>query len=226
MRPILFSLGSLNFYSYGFLAAIGFIVGGLVIDYLAKKKKLLTSKHREFFLIDALLLALASGLIGARLTYIVLYNFIFQVEPLSQVGNLLTGGFVYYGGILTGFLALYWWFHRYEMQNIRWYDVIIVGLMVSYTFSEIGGYLNDGLVIRLAGFVGGIVLTGFAYLTFLAEKKPGRAVFSTLLVFFIFKFFLGFWAAEPVVWIGLGLGQWASLAGALIVGYLFSRQFK
>lgn len=226
MRPILFSLGSLNFYSFGFFAALGYILSGMVIHRLAKKKRLLTSKHREYFLLDALLLALVSGIVGARLTYILTYNVLFRIDPLAEVTNLLGGGFVFYGGAAIALGVFYWWFKKHDMLNWAWFDVIITGLLVSMAFTGFASYLNDGQLLHVAEMVGYSVLAGVAYQTFRVEKAAGRTFVISLLLIFLFRFFLGFWEIERIEWIGLGFGQWVSLGGMLLVARIIYKDLK
>lgn len=218
MRPILFSLGSLNFYSYGFFAALGFIAGGAIIEYLAKKKKLLTSKHRQYFLIDALLLALIIGIISSRLLYILIYNLIFRVEPFSLVSNLLGGGFVFFGGLLAGLLVVHYWLKDEGLPTLAWFDPIMVGVTVGLTISEIGGYLNDGSIDHVIGFFGSLVVATISYNVCRTEKANGKNFFITLFLLFLLTFFLGFWRTEQLQWVGLGLSQYISLIGMLVLG--------
>lgn len=226
MRPILFSLGRLNFYSYGFFTALGFIIGGIAIDYLAKKKKLITKRQREFFVIDALLFALIVGIIAARLGYIVLYNLIFRLEPFA-FDQLIGGGFVFYVGLAASLVALRWWLREEEKPLLAWYDVIIVGVLLGNGLSEVGGYLNDGAVVHIAGSIGNLCLAGLMYALLMTEKKrPGLTFWTGLFSLFLLIFFLGFWRDEKLIWFGLTFGQWASLAGLAGTGTLATRYLK
>ncbi len=207
MRPILFALGKVNFYSYGFFTAFGFMAGGAVIDYLAKRKRLITSRHTEYFVIDALLVSLIAAILASRLSYSIVYSLIFRFEPF----NLLQGGFAYYPGLATGIWVFIYWIRRTETNVLRWLDALMVGILFGTGISEIGGYLNDGQIAHLGALIGTAVLAGFAYRLFMAERTPGRTFFSSLLLLFILYFFLGFWQSEKVVWAGLNLTQWVSL---------------
>ncbi len=220
MRPILFSLGRLNFYSYGLFTAIGFIAGGAVVDYLARRKRLLTKKHRDYFLIDGLLIALMAAIVSARLAFIVLYNLIFKIETFT---SLLTGGFVFYAGLFVGLLTFAWWIRRAELPVLRWLDALMTGILVGYTVSQIGGYLNDGLFIHLVGLGGGLVLSGIAYWLYMIERKPGTTFLISLFLLFSFFFFADFWHTESIIWFGLTLGQWVSLVGLAVIGWWRAR---
>lgn len=224
MRPILFSIGRLNFYSYGFFTALGFCLAGFVVTALARKKRLITKK-RQYFLVDALLFSLVVAIVAARLSYIVLYNLILHLEPLAS-GSLLSGGFIFYVGLIAGLIGFSYWIKREEESSLPWLDVAIVGILIGLGFNEIGGYLNDGLVVHLAGIVGSWTLAGLMYLRLITEKRAGQTFWPGLFLLFLLIFFLGFWRTEKVLLVGLNLSQWASLVGMLSLGYLASRALK
>lgn len=221
MRPILFGVWGLNFYAYGFFTALGLLAAGFVINYLARKKRLITKK-RQYFLIDGLLLSLLAGIMAARIGYIVLYNFILDLESLAT-GNLISGGFIFYVGLLVGLIVFRFWVKREEANSLPWFDVLMVGLMVAMGFSEIGGYLNDGLVVHLAGMVGSFALAGLFYVRLATERRAGQTFWPGLFLMFLLFFFLGFWKTEKILLVGLNLTQWASLAAMLSLSYLAGR---
>ena len=226
MRPILFSLGRLNFYSYGFFTALGFIVGGIVIDYLAKKKKLINKKQREYFLIDALLFALVIGILSARLGYIVLYSFIFRLESLALATNLIGGGFVFYIGLAAGLASFSWWIKRQEEPTMPWFDVLMPGILVGIGLSEVGGYLHDGSIVHLASMIGHGALVGISYAILVTERKAGQTFWVALFLLFLLHFFLGFWQLEKLLWYGLNFGQWINLIGIVTISSLAYRKQK
>lgn len=216
MRPILFSVGSLNFYSYGFFTAVGFIAAGIIVDYLARRKRLLTKKHREYFFLDGILLTLVISLVAARISYIVLYSFILRTETLALSNHLLGGGFIFYAGLLAGLAAFYWWIKRHNEPALPWFDILSIAVLVGFGFNEIGGYGNDNAIVHLIGFISSFALAALTYALYITEKKPGLSFRAGFLSLFVLNFFLGFWRQEDILIIGLSLTQWASLIG--IVG--------
>lgn len=226
MRPILFSLGRLNFYSYGFFTALGFILGGVVVDYLARKKKLITKKQREYLLIDGLLFALIVAIVSARVGYILFYSFILRTESIAEASQLLSGGFIFYVGLAAGLAAFAWWIKRKEAAILPWLDVLIVGILVGNGFSEIGGYLNDNSIVHMAGWVGNWAVAGMSYAILVTEKRRGQTFWSGLFLLFLLNFFLGFWRVEEIIWFGLTLGQWASFVGLVGLSFLAFRSLQ
>lgn len=218
MRPILFSFGRLTFYSYGFFTALGIIVGGFILDYLARKKRLVTKKQREYFLMDGLLLAAVSGIFAARLTYIVLYSFIFRTETLDLSGHLLNGGFVFYGGLIAALGAYSWWLKRTDEALMPWFDIIIIAILSGISINEFGGFLNDSMFYHIASSIAYLVMAGLTYIILVTEKRPGLSFRSGLFLLLLVNFFIGFWHEELLMWLGLSLGQWVSLLGLIATG--------
>lgn len=226
MRPILFSVGSLNFYSYGFFAALAFLAAGVLIDYLAGKKRLLQKKQPEYFLIDMLLVSLIAGLISARLGYILLYNLILKTEIFNPSVNLLGGGFIFYLGLAVGLAVMAWWLKRQNEPVAEWLDLTIIAIIAGYAGSEIGGWLNDNQVTHLAGLFGSLAVAIVSYIIWLKEKRPGQTFRTSLFLFFVVSFFVGFWGPTDLLWFGLTLGQWASFLGIVVLGLIHFRLNK
>jgi hypothetical protein len=220
MRPILFSVGSLNFYSYGFFTAVGFIAAGTIVDYLARRKRLLTKKHREYFFLDGILLTLVIALIAARVGYIVLYSLILKTETLALANHLLGGGFIFYAGLLAGLAAFYWWIKRHNEPAMPWFDILSIAVLVGFGFNEIGGYGNDNSVVHLVGLIGSFALAALTYAVYITERKAGLSFRIGFLSLFVLNFFLGFWRNEEILIVGLSLTQWASLIGVIGVSFV------
>mgnify|MGYP003348197185 FL=1 len=69
--PIIFSIGSINFYWYGAMYAVSF----LVIDYLMRTQYFLRSITITKKEIDSLLITLiVAVIVGGRLGYVLFYN--------------------------------------------------------------------------------------------------------------------------------------------------------
>lgn len=221
MRPILFSLGSLNFYSYGALTALGFVAAAYLLRYLAKRKRLYTSKHRDYFLIDTILISLISGVLLARLAYFFLYRDASLVGELSFWRNLVLGGFVFYPGLLGGVTAFWIWLSRHAEPLPNWFDCLIPAIFCGLTFNEFGAYLNDGYEYHLVGSLLNLVFGLTTVQTALIEKKNGRAFWLGLVFLFVSQFFLAFWRTELYQIGVLGLGQIFSLIGIVYASYFF-----
>ena len=99
MKPILFSIGSLNIYGYGLMIALAVVAAVAVAMVRAKY----VYKTDPDLLFNAGIIGIIAGLIGAKLTFWI-------VEIKSVIANPkmlldLGGGFVVYGGIILGILV-------------------------------------------------------------------------------------------------------------------------
>jgi phosphatidylglycerol:prolipoprotein diacylglycerol transferase len=137
MLPILFSIGNIHVYSYGFLISLAFISSFFLIFYLAKKEKLSSN-----FLFEKLFLIFASSLFFGHLFYFIIYReqFInwYQFFFLWQ-------GMVSFGGILGGGAILYFLFRK---NFWSWADIISIGFLLAMAIGRIGCFLvHDHLAI-------------------------------------------------------------------------------
>jgi len=91
MHPILIKLGHVHIYTYGFFVALG-IVAGMWIAVKEGQK----SGIEKDQVMDITFYAVLSGIIGARLFYVVLNFSAFQGDLLSIL-KIWEGGLVFYG---------------------------------------------------------------------------------------------------------------------------------
>jgi len=103
MRPVLLQIGDFKLYSFGLMAALAMIVPGLVIVRpLVKRRGVIAD-----FAYELIVAAGGGGFVGARIYYL--------IENYAAVkadfwGTAFGGiGFVWYGGLIGGFLAVVGW---------------------------------------------------------------------------------------------------------------------
>ena len=99
MKPILFTIGSLNIYGYGMMIALA-VVAAVVVSMIRAKYVYKTDPDLLF---NAGIIGIIFGLIGAKLTY-----WIVEIKAVIANPRMLLdlgGGFVVYGGIILGILA-------------------------------------------------------------------------------------------------------------------------
>ncbi len=145
MFPQLLHIPGLNLtiYSYGLMLVIAFFaaIG------LAKRLGRPVGIDPEV-IVNAALMALIFGVIGARLSH-VLENFAAYTRPdrsilqnLFHMMDLREGGLTFYGGVIlaTPILIVYAW--RKKVPLRLGMDVVAIALMVGLGFGRIGCYLN------------------------------------------------------------------------------------
>ncbi len=95
MYPVLFSIGPLTIHSYGLMLGIAF----LVTTYLASKRAKIFNIPKDT-VSNLTILFLISGVIGARVAYI-LYNMNDFVGRPLQMLMVNKGGLIFYGGLIS-----------------------------------------------------------------------------------------------------------------------------
>lgn len=248
MRPILFSVGSVNFYSYGFFLAVGFIVGVLVLFWLAKiSKQVIDDKDRSEFL-DLILYSVLAGLVCGRIGHIIIFASQYRGVPFWEA--MLRGGFSFYPGLIAGLLIFILLLHRFHKPVWNWLALGMLGLLAGKAVAHIGGYLSGQAIglpspkflafggttypIQLYLLIWTIVgLTVLVAAIFKGRVKNLADVAKSKFVFLFGLFWLALGnflidfllAKKSTVWI-LTLQQWVSLivVALIILWYILMRK--
>lgn len=239
MHPILFKLGPIVIYSYGFFVALGVLSALYVGKYLAKKEDIPPEIFEKIFIF-----AIISGVIGARLFF-----FIYNPEFLKSLKNVLFiwhGGLVWYGGLIFGTLTVLYLIKKYNLKDKIWKIADIAGTIIPlglgfgrigctmagccygipyhgpfaikftdpHSLAPKGVYLFPSQpVSSLANF-----LIFFLLFILYRRKKFDGEIFSLFLILYgTFRFFIEFMRATPKIYFGLSQNQIISLI-FIIVG--------
>ncbi len=143
MQPELIRIFNLSVYSYGLMLIIGFLLATQLAKFLARR----VGQDPEIY-VNAGLIALMAGVIGARLSHVLENLDQYTLPELSFWQNLwnavrLTdGGLTFYGGFLfaTPIVILYGWYKKVNI--LRGMDVVAPALMVGLAIGRIGCFLN------------------------------------------------------------------------------------
>ena len=134
MHPILFSIGGITVYSYGFLIAIGAIAGVAYMVFRGKREVGLTFDQAN----TLFLLIFIAAFVGGK-------AFLFFEEPsayLAQPGRLLSGnGFVFYGSFLFAVPTMAWFFKRNHLDPYKMLDVMSITTCLVHMFGRVGCFM-------------------------------------------------------------------------------------
>ena len=137
-NPVAFSIGSLDIMWYGICIVIG-MLAALALGYFRTEKHGL-SKDRA---LDIFITVVISGVIGARLYYVIFeFNNLYK-DDLKQIFNIRNGGLAIHGAVIFGGLALYIACKCFWKENFwRWADLIAPGLALAQAIGRWGNYFN------------------------------------------------------------------------------------
>ena len=133
----------LPIYGYGFMLVVGFLLAAHFAKYLANRHGL----DGEVF-VNAALLALFTGILGARLSH-VLENLPQYTDPqksawqnLVSMVNLRQGGLTFYGGLLLAFPTLLFYAMKKRVPLRLGMDIAAPCVMIGLAFGRVGCFLN------------------------------------------------------------------------------------
>ncbi len=227
MYPILFKIGSLNFYSHGVFIVLGMAIGIAITAFVSRKKGLAGS-----FLFGNIIYTLLAGIIGARISYFILYPD--QFNSIMQIFLIWEGGLISYGGFLFGGLAFLILLLIEKQPVLDWFDSLALGFPIGLLFGRLGDvlagdYSNAEKFVNFSSISNGFplpfyeaILCLFIFLAVLAvflsdkKNKPGFIFLLTLLLYSGGRFIIDFWRDESKIFLNLSTGQLFSLIIILI----------
>lgn len=131
MYPVLFKIGPITIYTYGFFVFLGVITGYFVCRREAQRQGIKNNLFADLFF-----WILVWSFIGARILYIFVNFSMFLKMPF--VVGLSRSGFVFYGGLIFGILSLYWFVLKYKLNFFKLLDIFALGVPLGHAFGRIG----------------------------------------------------------------------------------------
>ncbi len=127
---------------FGIISLYGLcIVAGMILAiFFATKEEKRLNLPKDIVL-DAALVVIPIGVIGARLFFVLFTIESFYLEPW-RVLYIWEGGLAIYGGILFGILALYLFARHKKLSFLLLLDVIVPGLALAQSIGRWGNYFN------------------------------------------------------------------------------------
>lgn len=183
MDPIMIQLGPLALRWYGFLIALGVLIGSNWTLHEAKKRALDSEK-----LLDMTLWLVISGLVGARLVYVLTSPGAYfgpGGNPLSAFAIWQGGGSIH-GGVLGIFVAVWVYSRRHNLNMWSYLDVLTPVGALGVIGGRIGNFMNGSDTTgRVTGWP-----VGFTW------PEPGTHTFGA-----VGRFVFGekLWVAAPQV---------------------------
>ncbi len=137
MYPILFRLGSLNIYSYGFFVILGFSFGAILAIHKARRSDIRISFDK---IVDLFFYSVLSAIIGSRILF-VLINFDFYRERPLHIFHFWEGGMVFFGGFILAVVVAIGYMRFYHLPIFKLADLVSPSIALGLFFGRIGCFL-------------------------------------------------------------------------------------
>jgi phosphatidylglycerol---prolipoprotein diacylglyceryl transferase len=222
--PQLLHLGRFFLPTYGFLVALGVLLGLWISVRNAQRLGIDADKAWNF----GILLVL-SGIVGAKLLYIINDWSYYAAHPgeIFTLATLQAGG-VFSGGLLAAFVAAWWYVRRHHMPALGTCDAFSPGLALGHAIGRIGCFaagccygkethhwwgvtFTNPLAYEITGtplnvpleptqlFEAVVEFANFIFLMWLLKRKKfdGQVFGAFMFIYGIARFFLEFIRDDP-----------------------------
>lgn len=129
----LFRIGHFSINIFGVMIALGMIIGILVVLREAKRKRL-----NEDSVFDLLIYTIIAAIIGARLYYVVGFNFSYYLKNPLEIIFINLGGLSIQGGLIGGILFAVWYTKKKGLLFWETADTIVPGIAIGQAIGRIG----------------------------------------------------------------------------------------
>jgi phosphatidylglycerol:prolipoprotein diacylglycerol transferase len=146
MHPILINIhafsflgmhiGPIRIHTYGVMVALGFLFGFWYMLKVAEKMKIKRDDMLDYFI-----LLIVSGIVGARINYVMIYWKYYSQNPWKILA-LNEGGLVFYGGFLLGFIATIIFLKIKKIPFFDLMDLTAPAVALGHAFGRIGCFFN------------------------------------------------------------------------------------
>lgn len=148
MRPTLFHLGALPIHAYGFLIAVGMVLG-VVLAVRRGRTVGIETAHS----LDLTFYAIVFGLVGARLLYVLMHardyarlcagggaerSFRRVLSDCTAALQFWQGGLVFLGGGLLAAMVVLWFARRHGLGLGNVADVLAPSVSLAHVFGRLG----------------------------------------------------------------------------------------
>jgi len=136
MHPVLFSWGPITLYTYGLMIALGVVVSILFLRHRGA-----SNGFDVDTVTDCAVFSVLSGIVGARVGYVIQEWSVFKLDPLSMF-QIWKGGLAFYGGVAGALLFFYIFCRVNKIPFLRMADLFVPFLALAHAFGRIGCFLN------------------------------------------------------------------------------------
>jgi len=137
--PVAFHIGSIPVYWYGVLIVSGAMLAAYIVSKLSAR-----NGHDPEIAWNMLIVALFSGIIGARIYHIISSWDYYAAHPGEMFG-LQMSGFGIFGAVAGGALGIYIYTRIKGLRYLEWLDYVAPGLLIAQAIGRWGNFFNQEL---------------------------------------------------------------------------------
>ncbi|RII31875.1 prolipoprotein diacylglyceryl transferase [Clostridium chromiireducens] len=208
----LFSIGPIHIYFFGLMIAIAAIAGGAFAIKQGEKRGI-----NEDIMFNLIIIVLISGVLGARLFYILFYNPSFYFNNPGEIIKIDEGGLSIHGGIFSAIVAGYVYSIKSKIAFFKLADIAVMGIALAQGIGRVGcdvfgkaminimpwGINYNGQIlhpVQVYEFILDYILFIILWRRSYKKKFEGELFVIYLIAFPIIRGIVEFFRINPVVW--------------------------
>lgn len=191
-------------------------------------------KFKRKVAFDLAIVIMVSGFLGGRFLHVVYEEWLYYLTYPLEVFKFWKGGFVYYGGWITSFIASIVFLKRRKLAFLPWADFFTPLLSLGYALGRVACYIEGccygttRVPLQLIMVVSELILLGLVLLT---EKKSwfqksGELFSVWLIAHAVTRFILEFYRSDNRGSYFFGTFSISQMISVLLVAFGFAIIFR
>lgn len=136
VNRVLFSIGGIEIYTYGFLIAMGVVIAFAYALNQVKKSDISQDDFLNMFII-----AVPVSVVAARLYYVI-FSWEDYRDNLLEILNIRGGGIAIYGAVIGAAATVLIYCTKKNISKGKALDILSVGLLIGQTVGRWGNFVN------------------------------------------------------------------------------------
>lgn len=187
MHPVLFEFKHLVIHTYGFFIALGF----LAAIFISKREARLVGEDPEK-ITDFIFWILVSGIVGARVFYVIVYWDQYYPGRLMDVIKIWEGGLVFYGGFIGALIVSLVYIRITGLNYWKTIDIITPAIPFGHFLGRLGCFSAGCCHGRSCDLPWSVTFTHPESLAPLQVPLHPTQLYSSVINLLIFLFILNF----------------------------------
>ncbi len=146
MNKYLFTTDFISIKWYSFLLLVSVFLGIFLLIRESRKYN-----YPKEFIFNMCFWAVIVGFLGARAYYVIFNWQIYASDPIS-VFRIWEGGLAIHGGLIAGFLTVYFYCKKYRVRFLKIIDMAVPSVILAQAIGRWGNFFNQeahgGIVLR------------------------------------------------------------------------------
>ncbi len=134
--PKSFSIAGFTIALYGVVIAIGMMLGVAIAVYDRRSRGL-----NEDPIWDVALIGIPSGIVGARIYYVIFAWDFYKNDPI-QILNIRQGGLAIYGGVIGALISIFIYCRVKKENFFEIWDSVALGFLIGQSLGRWGNFFN------------------------------------------------------------------------------------